>query len=228
MADDGHDEELARLRAAMLAYEASPRRRRLLLRLTGQAPDEQDRERLRRHEIGPHGRIAETALRVVRETEAITRATVERDVVQDLTLAELRAVHEELLGRRATAADPLAPDVSLLFRSSPEQSALLARVLPGLEVDDVPLRRYAALAGPPGSRPEPFLVHQAADAAGRRTVLGRLWLDADFLLHEQCFGAVPSEDLMALEQLVQGDLWVTLETVRALAEDAARDEPHRP
>lgn len=211
------DRELLALRVAMAAYQAAPVHQRALMRLRGEAPRTADRRRLHHLEIGVHGRIAETVLRLVAEEAVITQATVDRGLEQDLTLEELRDIREELLGRYLTAADTAMPALSLQFENDGAVAQLLARLLPGsLEAADVELRRYAALTDGVTGRLEPFLVYGASGARGAARVLGRLWLDGAFLRHEQEFGSVVAADLAALEALVAADLRATLATTAAL------------
>lgn len=188
-------------RAARYAEASLLGKAALQLRL--RALDAREREVLRRHTIGPEGRIAEDALRAVRESEAVWPLLTRHDLPEDASPRELDEIHRFLVGRPTRPDDPL-PHVSIRAAADP----LPLAVVTGLLVDvpgPVTGYRYAALAEPRARVVEPFLVLLRTRRQGGNRVLATLHLGPTFLRYEQELGLLDADRVQTLATIVAAD-----------------------
>jgi hypothetical protein len=189
------------------------------LRISGAALSPAEREQLRRHELGVEGRIAEDAVHAVEASVPVWAMLAEKGMFEDLTVAELNHIGEDLLGRPVDGVQDVARiDVSLKFTDA-DHIALLRKVIPGdLHPEVFNAYRYATLT--PGSfgAPEPFIIALSDDDSGVNDVVAAMLIASTFLLHEQDLGAFEAADLRPLEAVLHDDLAAIRETHRLLRE----------
>jgi hypothetical protein len=186
------------------------------MRLSHQAPDGDERERVRRHGLRIEGRIAEDVARAVHACEPIWELLVQKGLPEDLSVRELNDIRSWLLGRNVAHA-AVVTNLSIRFNRSPSRVAALAAVFPGsFAASEVTAYRYATVTSQTDGNEEPFIValHELAD--GRNDVVATMLVAAVFLRHEQEFGALDGQVLRTLASAVALDLQGIAETNRAL------------
>jgi hypothetical protein len=209
--DDPGDPRELRLRAAR--YAEAGLLGKAAMRLSRESLTPAQREQVRRHDLGPEGRIAEDVVRLVDACVPIWSLLAEKGLPEDLTVRELNAIWECLLGRTPGGwVEPNAVDVSLKFTRSPLHVTALRRVVPGMSDEDrVDAYRYATLrtrAGPV----EPFVIALRTRDAQHNDVVATMLVAATFLRHEEDLGAFTGADLEPLEDVLAKDLAGIAET----------------
>lgn len=204
MSEHADEPDLDELLERAARYEEAGLLGRAALQLTFRALDAREREVLRRHSIGPEGRIAEDAVRAIIESEPIWGLLARLDLPEDASSRELDEIQRFLLGRRTGPGDPL-PHVSIRSARDPLRVSVVGSLLPALpaRVDGY---RYAALTEPITRTVEPFLVLLHTRPNGDSDVVATLHLGATFLRHEQEFGFLEPERVRTLATLVAADL----------------------
>lgn len=212
--DDARERGLDAVRASAERYEDAGLLGRAALRLGQRAPSAANRERLRRHDLGVEGRIAEDVTRAVVASEPIWNLLVENDIPEDATVREL-AVIDEVLRGRAEGDDFTRTVISITYRWHDLRADAVRAAIPG---GPHPGRayRYATLTDLRTGRVEPFVLALADAGRGDNDVVAAMLLDATFLRHEQELGVVAESALAALEDVAGADLEETRRTYEAL------------
>ena len=216
-ADEPHGQELV---SRVGRYDEAGLLGKAAMRLSGDAPSAQERERLRRQYIGVEGRISEDVVRIVIESEPIWTLLAEKDLPEDLTVQELDAISEWLRGRPSGSGWVAAPVSTSLKFSDPDSIAAVRRAIPGeVSADDVTAYRYA-LFHPGPNTPEPFIValQSPGGGLGPNVVAATMPAGATFLRHEQEFGVVSTADLDRVHAAVESDLRETIRAQQLLRE----------
>jgi hypothetical protein len=187
------------------------------MRLNRQAPGAGQRELLRRDEIRIEGRISEDVAHAVHASTPIWNLLVEKGLPEDVSVRELNAIRDCLLGRQVPYASTVA-DVSLKF-NDPSRVAALAGVIPGdLEPHEVTAYRYATVTGEGDGVEEPFIIALREGAGGTNEVLAAMLVRAMFLRYEQELGVLDNPALETLAGAAATDLQIIADTHRALSD----------
>jgi hypothetical protein len=204
------------LQGRVARYEQAGPLHRASLRLSHQAPDAVERERVRRHGLRIEGRIAEDVAEAVHASEPIWELLAQKGLPEDLSVRELNEIRNWLLGRRVPHATSVT-SVSIRFNLDPTRVETLAATFPGdFAASEVTAYRYATVTSEQDNVEEPFIValHEMTD--GRNVVLATILVGAVFLRHEQEFGALDEGVLATLANTVALDLQSIADTNRAL------------
>jgi hypothetical protein len=216
MDTDGERPDIDDLQGRVDRYDEAGALGRASLRLSHQAPDAEERERVRRHGLRIEGRIAEDVARAVHASQPIWELLAQKGLPEDLSVRELTDIRIWLLARIV----PHATDVtsaSIRFNRNPPRVAALAATFPGdFAASEVTAYRYATVTSQADGTEEPFIValHELAD--GRNEVVATMLVAAVFLRHEQEFAALDELVLRTLASTVALDLQSIAETNRAL------------
>jgi hypothetical protein len=213
---DGEAPDIDDLQGRVERYEGAGPLGKASLRLSHQAPDGAERERVRRHALRIEGRIAEDVARAVHDSEPIWELIVEKGLPEDLSVCELNDIRRWLLGRNVPNATAVT-SLSIRFNRNPPRVAALAAAFPGdFAASEVTAYRYATVTSPADGNEEPFIValHERAD--GRNDVVATMLVAAVFLRHEQEFAALDEKVLGTLASTVAMDLQSIADTNRAL------------
>ena len=217
MPEDQPDPDLedARIRAAR--YDAAGRLGKAALKITQQAPDQVERERLRRHQIGVEGRLAEDIARAVDICVPVWDLLAEKALFADISRPELVHIREALVGRTSDS-DP-QPQVSLRFHDDEVNVAAVRNLIPAIasphRVDGY---RYATWEALDTGVVEPFLVALNQRATGIHTVVATMFVGATFLRYEQQLGAIRRRQLDRLALAVSADIRLIVATRTALVD----------
>jgi hypothetical protein len=211
-------EDTQELRVRLSRYNDGGPIRKAAMRLAGDALSADDRELLRRRDLGVQGRVSEDVLRAVWESEPIWALLSEKGLPEDLTVAELDAISAALRGGPTDSASRANVSASMLF-TDPRNVSALRHIIPGdLEPYEVTGYRYACLTAPGFGTPEPFVVALRSIEPGRNSVTATMLVAATFLRHEQEFGVLSEDAAERLEVMVRLDLQEILRTHRLLLE----------
>ena len=208
--------DLGKLRELASRYDQAGLLGKAALQLRHKAPDAGERERLRRHTIGPEGRIAEDAIQAVRASDPIWALLSQLGLPEDTSVRELNHIQRYLVGRRPGRNDAV-PDVSIRSARDPLRISVVGSIVPGaLDPEAIDGYRYATLVDRSVGLVEPFLVLLHSRHSGDNDVVATLHLGATFLRYEQEFGLVDPDRLMTLGALVESDLIDIKQTHQAL------------
>jgi hypothetical protein len=215
---DGEAPDIDDLQGRVERYEGAGPLGKATMRLSLQAPDAAERERVRRYALRIEGRIAEDVARAVHDSDPIWELLVEKGLPEDLSVRELNAIRQWLIGRNVPHTAAIT-SLSIRFNRNPTRVAALAAAFPGdFAASEVTAYRYATVDSPADRNEEPFIIalHERAD--GRNDVVATMLVAAVFLRHEQEFGALDEEVLATLASTVALDLQSIADTFRALLE----------
>lgn len=197
-------------------YEEAGRWRRAVLHLQHQAPRPQEREWLRRHTMGPEGRLEEDVIRVVAASQPVWDLIAEHGLPEDVNVRELDDIAAFIVGRRPQT-DRRLPQVSLRMAGDPLRLAVVRSFVPGdLAPEEADAYRYATWADNRLAVTEPFLVLLRGRRSGGNEVVTCLHLGATFLRYEEELGALAADQLPTLAALVEADFDEVAKTHRAL------------
>lgn len=215
-AHDGESPDMGDLQGRVERYEEASPIGKATMRLSNQAPDAGQRERVRRHQLRIEGRIAEDVARAVHASEPIWDLLVQKGLPEDLSVRELNEIRSWLLGRRVPHATA-DTSVSIRFNRHPARVAALAAAFPGdIQASEVTAYRYATITSGADGTEEPFIVAMRENAGGQNDVLATMLVGDIFLRHEQEFGALDQQVLTTLASTVAFDLKAVADTHRAL------------
>jgi hypothetical protein len=215
-ADDGEGPDIGDLQGRVERYDEASPLGKATMRLSNQAPDAGERERVRRHELRIEGRIAEDVARAVHASAPIWDLLVQKGLPEDLSVREFNEIRTWLLGRHVPHATADA-SVSIRFNRYPSRVAALAAAFPGdIQTSEVTAYRYATITSEADGAEEPFIVALREKADGRNDVLATMLVGDIFLRHEQEFGALDQQVLATLASTVALDLKAVVDTNRAL------------
>jgi hypothetical protein len=215
-ADDGESPDIGDLQGRVERYEEAGPLGKATMRLSNQAPDAGERERVRRHQLRIEGRIAEDVARTVHASEPIWDLLVQKGLPEDLSVSELNDIRSWLLGRHVPHATA-DTSVSIRFNRDPSRVATLAAAFPGdIQTSEVTAYRYATITSEADGIEEPFIVALHEKADGLNDVLATMLVGDIFLRHEQEFGALDEQVLTTLASTVALDLKAVADTNRAL------------
>jgi hypothetical protein len=213
---EGERPDIDDLQGRVARYEEAGPLGRAGLRLSHQAPDAVERERVRRHGLRIEGRIAEDVAQAVRASAPIWELLVQKGLPEDLSVPELNEIRSWLLGRHVPHATSVT-SASIRFNRDPTRVAALADTFPGdFAGNEVTAYRYATVASGHDGIEEPFIVALRELTDGRNVVLATMLVGAVFLRHEQEFGALDERVLGTLASTVALDLRSIADTHRAL------------
>lgn len=214
--EDSESPDIADVKGRVDRYAEAGPLGKATMRLAHQAPDAEERERVRRHGLRIEGRIAEDVARAVHDSEPIWDLLVQKSLPEDLSVRELTDIRAWLLGRQVPHSTAVI-SVSIRFNRNPPRVAALAAAFPGdFVASEVTAYRYATVTSEADGIEEPFIVALQEMADGRNTVLATMLVGAVFLRHEQEFGALDEQVLATLASTVALDLWSIADTNRAL------------
>jgi hypothetical protein len=189
------------------------------MHLAREALDPDEVELLRRRDIGVHGRVSEDVLRAVTESDPIWTLLAEKQLPEDLSLAEMDAISHALRDGPNDPGDKTAPVSASLLFTDPRNLVTLRQVIPGeLEPHEVTGYRYASVIARDGGTPEPFVVALRSRNPGLNSVVATTLVAATFLWHEQAFGNLAEDAAERLEVMVRLDLREIIRTHRLLLE----------
>lgn len=214
--DGAERPDIADLQGRVDRYDEAGPLGKATLRLSNQAPDAAERERVRRHGLRIEGRLAEDVARAVHACEPIWDMLVQKGLPEDLSVRELNDIRTWLVGRSVPNTTAVI-SVSIRFNAGPPRIAALAAAFPGdFETRQVTAYRYATVTSEADGIEEPFIVALNELADGRNVVLATMLVGEVFLRHEQEFGALDGQVLRTLASTVALDLRGIAETRRAL------------
>lgn len=214
MADEA-DADLEASRSRLARYEAAGALHKAALKLTNQAPDHLERERVRRHQIGVEGRVADDVARAVRMCEPVWDLLAEKGLPEDISRTELAEVRDALIGRPSPTTTP--PHVSLRFHDDEVNLAAVRNLIPAMAAAaDVDGYRYATWTDLDTGTVEPFVIALSQRRIGVHAVVATMFVGATFLRYEQELGAIRRDQLDRFARAVEADLKLIGSTHTAL------------
>ena len=214
-ANDGDRPDINDLQGRVTRYEQAGPLHRASLRLSHQAPDAVERERVRRHGLRIEARIAEDVAEAVHASAPIWELLAQKGLPEDLSVHELNEIRNWLPGRHVPHATSVT-SVSIRFNLNSTRVEALAATFPGdFAASEVTAYRYATVTSEDGAE-EPFIVALRQLTDGRNIVLATMLMGAVFLRHEQEFGALDARVLGTVANTVALDLQTIADTHGAL------------
>lgn len=209
-----HPTDPSELRERQARYDEAGLLGKAALRLSREALTAAERARLRRADLGPCGRVAEDVVRVVVACGPIWDLLATKGLPEDLSVSELNAIWECLLGREPRGwGEANVLDVSIKFTGSPLHIAALRRVIPGTTPQDAfDAYRYATLRTVDTHDIEPFLVALRERKGRDDDIVATMLVAPTFLRHEEELGVFDAEDLGPVEDVLVQDLAAVADT----------------